>query len=131
MNHKTVLFLAFISIQILGCGRNTEIANFDSEAWKSDKNGCEKARIQMMSRLEELIYELKGMEEAQLLKVLGKADKTELYERGQRFMIYDISPDETCQIDYQGQQIDLILRLNALGIVSEANLQSYADFNAD
>ena len=126
---RIALFTSFILI--ISCSGKTELTNFDSKTWISDKKGCNLTRYEMMPRLEELIFELKGMKERQLQDALGKPDKTELYERGQRFLIYDVSPDKTCQSNYQGQQVDLILRLNALGIVSEANLQAYEDFDAN
>ncbi|MFW5759870.1 MAG: hypothetical protein ACOCXH_02685 [Cyclobacteriaceae bacterium] len=133
MNQKNffLIIALLLNLTLHGCNEKTEIENFDSEAWKADKNGCKQKRIEMMPRLEKLIFELKGLKEAQLQDVLGKADKTELYERGQRFLIYDISPDPTCNANYQGRQQDLILRLNALGIVSEANLQDYEEFDTN
>lgn len=133
MNRKIFWILILTPLLLMngGCRQKTVIEDFNSETWISDKKGCEQARYEMMPRLETLIYDLKGLKEAQLQDVLGKPDKTELYERGQRFLIYDVSPDESCTSNYQGQQVDLILRLNALGIVSEANLQSYDDFDAN
>lgn len=127
--NRIVILSSFILT--IGCNGKTELTNFDSNTWIADKKGCDLTRYEMMPRLEELIFELKGMKERQLQGVLGKPDKTELYERGQRFLIYDVTPDQTCQSNYQGEQVDLILRLNALGIVSEANLQSYEDFDAN
>jgi len=121
--------LLIILLLIFSCTKPTEIENFDSSTWKIDKNGCQQKRIKMISRLQEVQFELNGMKEASIKSVLGKPDKTELYERGQRFFIYDITPDPECIENYQGEEIDLILRLNALGIVSEANIQAYEEMN--
>ena len=126
---ESSLFIFFILF--FGCSKQAEIKNFDSTSWKNDKNGCQQERIKIIPRLQEVRYQLNGMKESRIKNILGKPDKTELYERGQRFFIYDITPDPTCEENYQGKEIDLILRLNALGIVSEANIQAYQEMKVN
>jgi len=62
-----------------------------------------------------------GKAEHDVLKIMGRPDKNELYRRQQKFYIYYLEPGPLCEESLQASDSAsyLSLRFNATGIVNE------------
>jgi len=109
---------------ISGCGTVIEIEEFSSEIWKSDRNGCNGKRTEEIEALLGAKDQLLGKSEPEILLLLGRPDKNELYRRSQKFFIYYIDPAPACtgdSLNESGAKY-LSVRINAIGYVNEIYL---------
>lgn len=107
---------------LLGCS-DKKIPGFDAEVWKNDKNACKNQRI---SQLNALILEksvIMGISQQEVVTLLGRPDKNELYSRGQKFFLYSVSPNEICSGANTNSKT-LRIRFNALNSVSEITIDN-------
>jgi outer membrane protein assembly factor BamE (lipoprotein component of BamABCDE complex) len=65
--------------------------------------------------------ELKGLSEDDIIELLGRPDRNELYKRNQKFYYYDLEPGKPCDSTAHNQQ--LILRFNAMGLAKEVAIE--------
>ncbi len=102
------------------CQERKGIEGFDSTLWKSDRKGCQGLRISLKNQLEKISPQLKRLSNKDVLYVLGRPDKNELYRRNQKFFIYHISPAPDCD-HYEASQtpVTLKIRFNAVGLSNE------------
>ncbi len=109
---------------ISGCGTVIEIEEFSSEIWKSDRNGCNGKRTEEIEALLGAKDQLLGKSEPEILSLLGRPDKNELYRRSQKFFIYYIDPSPACDAgSYKVNRAKyLSVRINAIGNISEIYL---------
>jgi hypothetical protein len=112
------LFLAFC---FLSCTSSIELEDFSAEDWKSDRNGCLGKRGPMLESVMTQKEQILGKAEHDVLKVMGRPDKNELYRRQQKFYIYYLEPGPLCEVSLQASDSAsyLSLRFNATGIVNE------------
>lgn len=115
------LFTTIISLALLlsSCQKKFDLTNFDETTWQSDYNGCQKARLASLNQLEEVKDQLKGLDQKEIVELLGKPEAKELYKRSQKFFIYNISPGADCSTNYNGENITLNIRFNATGLAKE------------
>ena len=112
--------LLFIAL-LCSCSRGATIRGFDGALWRTDQNGCAGKRLALLKDLEPNLEQLKGLKNQEVIKVLGKPDRNELYKRNQKFFIYHVSASEDCTNHNRGTStIYLSIRFNALGLSSEA-----------
>ena len=112
---KLFILLACIAIS---CGKPLpQFENIDLAKWKNDKNGCQGERLKMLGPLKEQKEKLKGLSENEILKLLGRPDRNELYKRNQKFYEYFIEPGGDCQKD--STRLILSIRFNAVGLAKE------------
>ncbi len=115
--------LVLIVFLIFSCGKDLpNLQGVDSEKWKGDKNACLGDRKTMESSLQEEINKLKGLSEMDIIKLLGRPDENELYERNQKFYTYFISSGPACAIADTAAH-KLILRFNAMGFAQLVSIQ--------
>ncbi len=86
----------------------------DTERWRSDKNACLGHRREMELALIREKDKLKGLSEMDVVELLGRPDKNELYKRNQKFFCYYVSPGPDCDKSDE-QPVQLIIRFNAMG----------------
>lgn len=102
-----------------------EIEGFDNYVWKRDKWGCGSERSEMVDVLLEARQKLKGLSEAEVIRLLGKPDAQELYDRSQKFLIYYLEPNINCST--AAEEVPLanafFIRLNATGLAQELFVQ--------
>jgi len=121
------LFIICILISSFGCGSKTSVS-FDSTMWKSDKNGCKKERLTLYKDVLNNQDELLGLNNRQIISLLGMPERNELYQRNQKFFIYTISPSSKCNNDYQGESLFMFIRFNAVGLSQELFIGESPDF---
>lgn len=101
-----------------------DLNNFDEALWQADEFGCNGDRMEMVNNLESVKDELKGLNQNDIVALLGKPERHELYKRSQKFFYYQISADESCQ-DASEDNIYLSIRFNATGLAKEVIIMNY------
>jgi hypothetical protein len=104
------------------CGKPLpDLAPIDLSQWKEDKGGCKSIRATFLSELISQRDELKGLSEKDIIELLGRPDRNELYKRNQKFYYYDVEPGKACDSLAANQQ--LILRFNAMSMAKEVTVE--------
>lgn len=119
---KSYLLFLLIPVFCLACySEPVEIEGFDNYVWKRDKWGCGRERNEMVDVLLEARQQLSGLREAEIIRLLGKPDAQELYDRNQKFLIYFLEPNINCSTSAEGvpQATAFFVRLNATGMAKE------------
>ncbi len=125
--HFTRRLSLFLFVPLLyACGLPADLDGFDDQVWKNDQNGCGGNRIPMKEVFISQKEKIKGLDEPQILRLLGKPDKQELYIRSQKFFVYYIEPGEPCQTD-DTTPLTLTVRFNALGYTNEVFLENLTE----
>ena len=117
-----------LSILILaGCNNTTpSIEGFEGYVWKRDKFGCGKERADMADALLREREKIVGLREAEVLRLLGKADEQEIYSRNQKFLLYYLEPNRKCTApeNVEAKAKALHVRINAVGLANEIYISS-------
>jgi hypothetical protein len=87
--------------------------------WKNDKDGCAGERATMTDALLSQKEKLLSLSELEIVHVLGKPDKQELYKRNQKFYYYFIRPSPDCVPPSSAKPLQLVIRFNAMGLANE------------
>ena len=111
-----ILFLAIV----LGCSSSIDLEGFNEKAWKSDKEGCHGLRVKLKDDLITVKDQIMGLDNEEVISVLGKPNKTLLDKRNQKYFIYTITPSENCSTYNKEIKSELSLRFSAIGLVYEA-----------
>ncbi len=111
--------LFVIMIIVMACGKRQPVLdNFDMALWKSDRYACRLERVKLYPSLSLQKTKLLGLNEMEIVDVLGKPDLNELSKRNQKFYYYYVSPSGKCATpDVKPRR--LALRFNATGLVKE------------
>ncbi|WP_053404346.1 hypothetical protein [Persicobacter sp. CCB-QB2] len=109
MNRLSFLFL-FTCLSFFSCKPTPEIPGFDQESWKADREGCQGKRAALLPLLQAKEADLEKISTTQIVKLLGRPNKEELYRRSQRFFHYQISGGKGCE---EQQQVVYRLRFTA------------------
>ena len=113
LRNRIAFFL--ILFTALSCGKPVPVLEgFDRELWKGDPYGCKGQRLQTESALKAGLEKIKGLKEMDVIELLGRADRNELYERNQKFYYYYIQGGPTCGGQASTSR-KLTIRLNAMG----------------
>ncbi|MEQ8244473.1 hypothetical protein [Fulvivirga sp.] len=115
---KFILAAVTVCMLFTACNKSIDIKNFDELAWQDDKGACKNTRINMLEALESGKEQLKGLNQDEIVAVLGRPDENELYKRSQKFFIYHITP-KTCDGQEFKQYTYLSIRFNATGLAKE------------
>ncbi|MEJ2006026.1 MAG: hypothetical protein P8X57_13930 [Cyclobacteriaceae bacterium] len=109
----------FALLFLASCASNESPEYLDTDSWRFDDNGCDGYRAALISSHPELLQELKGKSEDDIIGWLGKPDKNELYKRNQKFYIYIIDPAEDCENSDSETQRYLQIRFSATNRAQE------------
>lgn len=97
--------------------------DIDLEIWKQDASGCLGKRTSMLQQMDAEKKKLIGLTEQQVITLLGKPDKNELYKRNEKFYYYYAEPSPECDSTTSGSPLKLTLRFNAVGMVKDASVE--------
>jgi len=120
---RNILILIITFLLFSGCTKKVELGNFDSEKWKSDPNGCQGIRSEMIDDLLEVKPNLLGLYQKSIIKALGQPESEELYERSQTYYFYAIDPSADCANSKDDDPRILSIRFTALGIANEVDIR--------
>jgi outer membrane protein assembly factor BamE (lipoprotein component of BamABCDE complex) len=117
--HKLFVLVFFLT----ACGKSLPtLDQVDLNEWKSDKNGCDYKRVGMIEAIRTQREKLQGLEELQIVALLGKPDQNELFKRNQKFFYYYLQPGKPCGND-SIPPLKLSIRFNAMGLAKEVMVE--------
>jgi hypothetical protein len=94
----------------------------DAAVWKDDKNGCDGKRFPMLAAIKTEKEKLLALDEGQVISVLGRPDRNELFKRNQKFFHYFLEPAPECKIG-NTNPLKLVVRFNAMGLAKEVAIE--------
>jgi hypothetical protein len=116
---RSLSLLALLFI-VLSCGKPLpELKVIDLKAWKADRNGCASKRSEMIDAIRKEKAKLLALDEMQIVTLLGKPDRNELFKRNQKFFYYFLEPSAQCET-HGDNPLRLSIRFNAMGLAKEA-----------
>ncbi len=122
LNYRFLSLASLLFLILVSCGKPLpKLDNIDLQKWKDDKWGCLKDRYKALPQLILQKDKLKGLSTDDMVKLLGRPDKNELYKRNQKFFYYYLTPGEDCKIDTTAQRLSL--RFNAMGFAKEVLIE--------
>lgn len=122
---KILLFITTI-LAFTNCSQEIKIDGFDAESFKLDKHACAGTRLKLEPQLIEAQEQLKGYNQIEITKLLGKPDKIEIYKRGQRFFIYFLEKGPSCSNEKLTKYPkSLFIRFSALNNANEVFIKEY------
>lgn len=110
------LSISLVFLSVWGCTKELPaLEGMDLVRWKTDRNGCEHQRSAMKEALDRQKEKLLALDELQVVELLGKPDRHELYKRNQKFYYYFIEPAPDCA-PQDTTDSKLTIRFNAMGL---------------
>lgn len=104
---------------LFSCGKSLpELEALDAKVWKNDTNGCDSKRIEMADAIIKEKDKLLALDEMEIVSLLGRPDRNELYKRNQKFYYYFLEPSEECTAPTKDAR-KLVIRFNAMGLAKE------------
>jgi hypothetical protein len=117
------LVLVSALLVLLGCGKpSPELQGIDLVQWKEDKFACKGIRASSEANFFSQKDELRGLSEADIIKLLGRPDQNELYKRNQKFFHYFISAAPECDSTIKTSK-RMTIRFNAMGFAKEVAIE--------
>ncbi len=95
-NYFTIIFISICTSVLFSCSEPLEVKGFDVMSWKSDKMACNNTRADYEKTLMDAREQLIGATQEEIIQFLGRPERQELYNRGQKFYIYFLSPSPEC-----------------------------------
>jgi hypothetical protein len=112
-----------LAVILFSCGKPLpDLAPVDLDIWKSDRGGCNNQRAAFVNDFIAQQEELKGLSEDNIIKLLGRPDRNELYKRNQKFYYYDIEPGKNCDPNATANQ-QIVIRFNAMSMAKEVSIE--------
>lgn len=107
-----------------GCGKDLPaLENIDLEQWRKDRNACGTYRTENLTAILSQKEKLLALKEMQVVKLLGRPDRNELYKRNQKFYYYYLKPAPDCEKYSAENNIRLAIRFNAMGLAKEVMIE--------
>ncbi|MEK6480612.1 hypothetical protein WJR50_23915 [Catalinimonas sp. 4WD22] len=108
------------------CQQAVDIENFDETAFMEDEAGCMGQRILMKEQVLKLPQHLSGLSQQEIQKTLGKADRQELSNRSQKYLVYFIEPAPSCEgSTAEKEPLTMYVRFNSVGLANEISFKNY------
>jgi hypothetical protein len=117
------IFIVLIA-GFIGCGNPLpKIDNIDLIAWQQDRNACGSYRTSTINLIQDQKDKFLALKELQIVELLGKPDRNELYKRNQKFYYYYLLPSPDCSADSLKTTSRLAIRFNAMGLAKEVIIE--------
>ena len=100
-----------------------KLDSINLEEWKNDRNGCGAYRANSIEIIQQQKDKFLGLKEMQIVKLLGKPDRNELYKRNQKFFYYYLQASPDCAVDSLKTTSRLAIRFNAMGLAKEVIIE--------
>lgn len=112
-----------ISCILCSCGKSLpEIEHIDLKAWQKDKNACGNYRSENIETIKTQKEKFLALRESQIIELLGRPDRNELYKRNQKFFRYYLEAAPACSKAYENAAC-LVIRFNAMGLAKEVAIE--------
>jgi hypothetical protein len=113
----------FLFIVCISCDKPLpELEGLDTRRWQEDKNGCNNFRVTMREVIDREKEKLLGLDQIQIVKILGRPDQNELTTRNQKFFYYFLEPGPACKAS-DSAAARLSIRFNAVGLAKEVAVE--------
>lgn len=113
---STVILLIILS----GCGKELPtLDHLDLVQWEKDKNACGSYRKDNLETFVSQKEKLLALSEMQIVNLIGRPDRNELYKRNQKFFYYYLKPAPECTTYNVDDNARLAIRFNAMGLAKE------------
>ena len=126
MNYLQRLSLLLLLL-MTGCGHaSPDIKGVDFTMWRQDQQGCLGTRSAAIDTLAAQKKLLLGLNEMEIVDILGKPDQQELYKRNQKFYRYMLFPGKQCRpasMPFSQDSLKLVVRFNAVGLAKEITFE--------
>jgi hypothetical protein len=121
---KNPYLIFCLLIVLTSCSDGYQVKDFDKGQWKRDKKGCSGKRIELVKILLNNKARFKGLDDDDLLDLLGKPEKTVYYGRGRKDYSYYVTPGGQCEDKADTKPGSrLLVEFDALGYVNIITLQ--------
>lgn len=100
------------------------LEGIDAAQWARDKNACGDARHSMADAIDREKEKLLGLDQIQIVQLLGNPDQNELSTRNQKFFYYYLEPSPACPTATDTTAARLAIRFNAVGLAKEVAVQN-------
>jgi outer membrane protein assembly factor BamE (lipoprotein component of BamABCDE complex) len=118
------LSVILILLVLTGCGKPLPtLDNLDLEQWEKDKNACGSYRQDNIETLLAQKEKLLALKEMQIVNLIGRPDRNELYKRNQKFFYYYLKPAPECSTYNVDDNARLAIRFNAMGLAKEIMIE--------
>lgn len=112
--------LSLIFFVCLACGKPLPtLEGIDKPRWEKDKSGCGNARITMVTAINSQKEKLLGLDQLEIVELLGRPDQNELSSRSQKIFYYFLEPGPLCANATDSLSQRLAIRFNAMGLAKE------------
>ncbi|MDJ1501506.1 hypothetical protein [Xanthocytophaga agilis] len=116
MRFSYILLLTFF---FLSCSADQDqFKGFDSIAWKKDYKACSGQRLAMKKDFERIKSKLKGLDQMEVINVLGKPDFQRLEDRHMKSYLYFLEPGSSCPSG-KADAKTIVIRFNSVDRVFE------------
>ncbi len=103
-----------------GCGKPLpDFGSIDLDQWRKDRNACGTYRAGTQHDIVSQKDKLLALKEMQVVALLGRPDRNELYKRNQKFYYYYLKPSPDCPNYTATENTRLTIRFNATGLAQE------------
>lgn len=94
---KVLIMTALIGIGCSSCSSPVKVEGFDNKSWIADTNACHLKRTTLVNVLLQHKEEFMNKKDEQLMKYIGKPDKSLFFSRGKKTFIYQVDPGSGCE----------------------------------
>lgn len=115
---------SIILLLCFSCGKPVPtLTGIDTDGWAQDKNACGDSRASMRNAIDQEKDKLLGLDQMEIVTLLGRPDQNELSERNQKFFYYFVERAPACGGDADSTAKRLVIRFNAVGLAKEVSIQ--------
>lgn len=112
-------YILLLTCVFLSCSADqNQFEEFDSIAWKKDYKACSGQRLAMKKDFEQIKSKLKGLDQMEIIEVLGKPDFQRLEDRHMKSYLYFLEPASTCTAG-KADAKTIVVRFNSVDRVFE------------
>lgn len=121
---RCVYMLIIMLVVVSGCGKELPVfESLDLQQWRKDKNACGTYRTESLASFQSQKEKLLALKELQVVELLGRPDRNELYKRSQKFYYYYLKPAPKCAHYDANNSTRLAIRFNAMGLAKEIAIE--------
>ena len=116
ISSKILVLSSLIGLGLTSCSSPVKVEGFDHESWQADTNACHLKRATLVEDLLQHKEEFMNKKDEQLMKYIGKPDKSLFFARGKKTFIYQVDPGSGCENRVLVKNVrSLRFDINALG----------------
>jgi len=111
-------FFSISLIVLFACTSKFSLEGFNSEVWADDFNGCDNKRATLAEIIIDKKADLIGHGQNDIVAVLGKPNRHELYARNKKAFVYFVAGGPLCS-QADSTQSKLIIRFDGVNRAKE------------